>query len=170
LTAAGLPLTACEPPYPTEETAHRVQGTLSRGTTQAVLAKMDSVSKNHGHVSFKNADGEALGKRISWEGERRTSSIIVPVALAGAGAGAPGGGVRVNRDVDGGGIALGKQVPSIFGGGDAAADLESKPSFDRTQSWKREDKKRDLYQQERLMDMERRNGKEFGYESVSERY
>ncbi|QDS70730.1 hypothetical protein FKW77_002945 [Venturia effusa] len=156
-TQAGLPPSASEPPYPTEETAEQVKGNLSRGTTQAVLEKMESLTKttNEGgaveaepdHVTFAgtssdSADGSALetgglNKRLAREGHRRTSSITVPVP---------------------------DDLKENTGGGQSF----QKPSFDRTMSWKREDKKRALYQQERLMEEERRNGKNYGYDSAGE--
>jgi hypothetical protein len=136
---------------------------------------MEQVSSGSTHVRFENADGSVLGKRTSWEGQRRTSNIVLPVDVSvGAGAGAKAGNgsavgtENVSRYVEGGGVALGKAVPSIFGGSTAVNDFDPKPLFDRTQSWKREDRKRELYQQERLMEMERRGGKNFGYESASE--
>jgi hypothetical protein len=164
-TEAGLPPSACEPPYPTEETAEQVKGNLSRGTTQAVLQKMDSLTKTtsadgtvkeeHTHVTFAGSttttssdsaaetsglDIGGLNKRLAREGHRRTSSITVPVP----------DGLKENVS------------PS---GGDQAFE---KPSFDRTMSWKREDKKRALYQQENLLEAERRNGKNYGYDSAGE--
>jgi len=63
--AAGL---AAEPPYPDDVPLEHVRslpsGALSRGTTQAVLQKMDS--------------GTELGRRGGNEGVRRTSAIQVP--------------------------------------------------------------------------------------------
>lgn len=163
-TEAGLPPSVCEPPYPTEETAEHVKGTLSRGTTQAVLKKMDSMSKTasadgamkeeHTHVAFAGSttttssgladtsdlDMGGLNKRLAREGHRRTSSITVPVPA----------GLKESTNTTGGGEIL------------------EKPSFDRTMSWKREDKKRALYQQEKLMEEERRFGKNYGYDSAGE--
>lgn len=64
-SAAGL---ALEPPYPSDGSAERVRhlsgGTLSRGTTQAVLQKMDS-----GELDTE------LKRRAAKEGERRTSQL-----------------------------------------------------------------------------------------------
>lgn len=159
-TEAGLPPSASEPPYPTEETAVQVKGNLSRGTTQAVLEKMDSMTKTtttsadgtvkeeHTHVSFAGSttttssvlDIGGLNKRLAREGHRRTSSITVPVPA----------GLKENTNTTGGDQAF------------------QKPSFDRSMSWKREDKKRALYQQEKLMEEERRNGKNYGYDSAGE--
>jgi len=68
--SAGLP--EPEPPYPSDGLSPlfngKPGGTLSRGTTQAVLQKMDS-----GEVPI----GEALGRRATREGEKRTSNIGV---------------------------------------------------------------------------------------------
>ncbi|TID26776.1 hypothetical protein E2P81_ATG01239 [Venturia nashicola] len=163
-TEAGLPPSTCEPPYPTEETAEQVKGNLSRGTTQAVLQKMDSIIKTtsadgvvkeeHTHVTFVGStaatssgpldtsalDMGGLNKRLAREGHRRTSSITVPVLT----------GLKESTNMTGGGEVL------------------QKPSFDRAMSWKREDKKRALYQQEKLMEEERRFGKNYGYDSASE--
>lgn len=163
-TEAGLPPSACEPPYPTEETAEQVKGNLSRGTTQAVLEKMDSITKTnsadgavkeeHTRVNFADSttttssgpadtsalDMGGLNKRLAREGHRRTSSITVPVPA----------GLKENTNTTGG--------EQVF----------DKPLFDRTMSWKREDKKRALYQQEKLMEEERRFGKNYGYDSAGE--
>lgn len=163
-TEAGLPPSACEPPYPTEETAEQVKGNLSRGTTQAVLQKMDlmtkttsadgTVKEEHAHVTFAGSttttssgsadttalDMGGLNKRLAREGHRRTSSITVPVPAS----------LKENTNT-----SRGEQV-------------FEKPSMDRAMSWKREDKKRELYQQEKLMEEERRNGKNYGYDSAGE--
>jgi hypothetical protein len=112
-SAAGL---VAEPPYPDDLPLEHVRslpgGALSRGTTQAVLQKMDS--------------GTKLGKRGNKEGVRRTNAIQVP------------GGTE--DGVDGG---------------------ASKPRFDRTQSWNKEDLKRVM--SERLMTGEASGNT--GYES-----
>jgi len=155
-TEAGLPPSTCEPPYPTEETAEQIKGSLSRGTTQAVLQKMDSlsVSKNssgetrveHTHVAFASQstvpelDGGMLSKRLSREGQRRLSSNSVP----------------------------GPASLEAIASKDTTGEAFEKPSFDRSMSWKREDKKRALYQQEKLMEAEQRFGKNYGYDSASE--
>jgi len=137
------------------------------------ITKTQSVSKEHIRVSFDySEDGGLLGKRMSREGERRTSSITVPLPAPG---GVPAvnivpaaGKENVNMGVEGGGVALGNGVPSNVNSGSGAAGNESKPSFARVQSWKREDAKRALYQQERLMETEWRHGKNFGFESGNE--
>jgi hypothetical protein len=74
-TSAPLPThLAPEPPYPSDGTEARFLGhpgsSLSRGTTQAVLQKMDSIG----------IDGAELGRRASLakEGEKRTAAIPVP--------------------------------------------------------------------------------------------
>lgn len=156
---AGLPPSTCEPPYPTEETAEQVKGNLSRGTTQAVLQKMDSLTKitnsfgetrtEHTHVTFAGQtttsgpelDTGALNTRLAREGHRRTSSITVPVPV---------------------------DLKTIASRTTTTEEVFEKPSFDRSMSWKREDKKRALYQQEKLMEEERRNGKNYGYDSAGE--
>jgi hypothetical protein len=106
-SAAGL---VAEPPYPDDVPLEHVRslpsGALSRGTTQAVLQKMDS--------------GTELGRRVTKEGERRTNAIPVP----------------------GGSADSGSQ-------GAGADGVPTKPAFDRTQSWNKEDLKRAL--SERLM-------------------
>lgn len=156
---AGLPPSTCEPPYPTEATAEQVKGNLSRGTTQAILEKMDSITKTtsangetkteHTHVTFSGEttttisggpepDVGDLDMRLAREGHRRTSSITVPV---------PAGLKEMTN---------------------TTSNVFKKPTFDRSMSWKREDKKRALYQQEKLMEEERRNGKNYGYDSASE--
>jgi hypothetical protein len=156
---AGLPPSTCEPPYPTEQTAEQVKGNLSRGTTQAVLQKMDSLTKiinssgetraEHTHVTFAGQtttsgpelDAGTLNKRLAREGHRRTSSITVPVPA---------------------------DLKTTIPGNTTAENVFERPSFDRSMSWKREDKKRALYQQEKLMEEERRNGKNYGYDSAGE--
>jgi hypothetical protein len=85
-TAAGL---VVEPPFPDDLPLEHVRslpaGTLSRGTTQAVLQKMDS--------------GTELGRRGSKEGVRRTNMIQVP---AEKGDGDAGGGTTDDiKGVDG---------------------------------------------------------------------
>jgi len=95
-------------------------------------------------TELEQVDGGMLNKRLSREGHRRTSSITVPVPES-IKTTAPGSENAVPED-------------AAF----------KKPSFDRTASWKREDKKRALYQQERLMEEERRNGKNYGYDSAGE--
>jgi hypothetical protein len=74
-SAAGL---AAEPPYPDDVPLEHVRslpsGALSRGTTQAVLQKMDS--------------GTELGRRGGNEGAKRTSAIQVPGSKEGSADGA----------------------------------------------------------------------------------
>jgi hypothetical protein len=64
--AAAVANLSYEPPYPSDETAEAVRGNLSRGTTQAVLAKM---------ASSENPIESLLSKRASREGERRTNAL-----------------------------------------------------------------------------------------------
>jgi hypothetical protein len=161
-TEAGLPPSACEPPYPTETTAEQVKGNLSRGTTQAVLQKMEAMTSSSrttdsstskttrtqqthvafaaGQTAFPDGEGGVLKKRLSREGERRTSSITVPIPA--------------------------ELASTTFI--NTTEDVFEKPSFDRNMSWKREDRKRALYQQEKLMEEERRFGKNYGYDSAGE--
>jgi len=128
-SAAGL---ALEPPYPDDVPLEHVRGlpsgALSRGTTQAVLQKMDSGSSVE------------LGRRGSKEGAKRTSLIKMP--------GGDGGGKDGVKDgaVDGIDGASGK-----------------KPSFDRKQSWNKEDLKRVM--SERLMTEVDGSGEAAGYDS-----
>jgi hypothetical protein len=86
-SAAGLVI---EPPFPDDVPLEHVRslptGTLSRGTTQAVLQKMDS--------------GTELGKRGSKEGARRTNMIQVPVEKEESGT-AAGGAASGSTGVDG---------------------------------------------------------------------
>ncbi|KIW08709.1 uncharacterized protein PV09_00655 [Verruconis gallopava] len=63
--AAALAHVSFEPPYPTDETAQAVRGTLSRGTTQVVLDKM----------ATEDPGETLLSKRQSREGARRTSEV-----------------------------------------------------------------------------------------------
>jgi len=80
-SAAGL---AVELPYPDDVPIEHVRGlppgALSRGTTQAVLEKMDS--------------GTSLGRRGSKEGERRTRDIQVPFKKEGGKVDGSNGGVN----------------------------------------------------------------------------
>jgi len=139
-SAAGYPPTSAEPPYPTEATAEQVKGTLSRGTTQAVLQKMESVSAGE-NMSFEASE---LGRRVSREGERRTSLIQMTSTSTST----------TDGTVD---------AEGVFGG----SGEEAKPTFDRRQSWRSEDLKRLRYEQERLMaEIKAEDGKGFGYESV----
>lgn len=67
-TAASSANLSFEPPYPTDATAEAVRGNLSRGTTQAVLEKMQSPTS-------PSAEETLLSKRASREGERRASKV-----------------------------------------------------------------------------------------------
>jgi hypothetical protein len=122
-SAAGL---AFEPPFPDDVPLEHVRSlpALSRGTTQAVLQKMDSGSSVE------------LGRRGSKEGAKRTSMIKMP-----------GEGVE------------GKDG-AVDGVGGASA---TKPSFDRKQSWNKEDLKRVM--SERLMTEVDGSGEAAGYDS-----
>jgi len=132
-SAAGFTI---EPPYPSDGTAEQVKGTLSRGTTQAVLRKMDSAGSADGF----EFGGTVLGKRVSREGERRTSRIPVPNTDGSAA-------------VNGAGAEAGKEPTGMV-----------KPGFDRQVSWSKEDMKRVM--QERLMKDEAGSGENAGYSSV----
>ena len=59
---------SAEPPYPTDETAEAVRGTLSRGTTAVVLERMTSPTS-------PTPEETLLSRRATREGERRTSLV-----------------------------------------------------------------------------------------------
>ncbi|KAF2429400.1 hypothetical protein EJ08DRAFT_650430 [Tothia fuscella] len=128
-----------EPPYPSDGTTPHFTGlpggTLSRGTTQAVLQKMDSLGLD--------GIGSELGRRGSREGEKRTRDILLPASALGGANENKGANAKENEN--------------------KLENEGGKPGFDRRQSYNKEDLKRVM--SEGLMGEGKGEGHGVGYSS-----